>query len=81
MYNWAAVEILGHFTAAKLLKLSALLFLDVTLSSNKVLIPLHLQAPIRLNSVICQGIPLRYDQLLYTTLYSQEPPVLEDLYR
>jgi hypothetical protein len=26
MYNQAAVEILGHLTAAKLLKLSALLF-------------------------------------------------------
>ena len=39
MYNWAAVEVPGHLTAAKLLKLSALLFLDVMLPSSKGLDP------------------------------------------
>jgi hypothetical protein len=78
MYNWAAVEIPGHLAAAKLLKLSVLLFLDVMLPSSKALIPPHLQTPTRLNSAICQGIPLQSDQLLYTTLCSQEPPVPED---
>jgi hypothetical protein len=81
MYNWAAVEIPGHPTAAKLLQLSALLFLDVMLPSSKALIPPHLQTPARLNSAICQGILIRSDRLLYTTLYSQEPPVPEDPYR
>jgi hypothetical protein len=81
MYNWAAVEILGHLIAAKLLKLSTLLFLDVMLPSSKALIPPHLQTPTRFYSVVCQGIPLGCDQLLYTALYSQEPPVLENLYR
>jgi hypothetical protein len=80
MDNWAAVEVPGHLTAAKLLKLSALLFLDVMLPSSKALIPLHLQTPTRLNSAIYQGIPLRTDQLLYTALYSQEPPVPKDPY-
>ena len=51
------------------------------LPSSEALIPPHLQTPTRLNSVICQGIPLRCDQLLYTALYTQKPPVLEDLYR
>ena len=78
MYNWAAVKIPSHLTAAKLLKLSALLFLDVMLPPSKALIPPHLQTPTRLNSVICQDIPIRSDQLLYTTLCSQEPPVPED---
>jgi hypothetical protein len=78
MYNWAAVEIPGHLAAAKLLKLSVLLFLDVMLPSSKALIPPRLQTPTRLNSAICQGIPLQSDQLLYTTLCSQEPPVPED---
>jgi hypothetical protein len=50
------------------------------LPSSEALIPPHLQTPTRLNSVICQGIPLRCDQLLYCALHS-EPPVLEDLYR
>jgi hypothetical protein len=35
MYNWAAVEIFSHLAAAKLLKLSALLFLDAMLPSSK----------------------------------------------
>jgi hypothetical protein len=81
MYNWAAVEIFGRLIGAKLLKLSALPFLDVMLPSSKALIPPRLQTPTRLNSVTCQGIPLRCGQLLYTALYSQEPPVLEGLYR
>jgi hypothetical protein len=81
MYNWAAVEILGNLAVAKLLKLSAVVFLDVMLPSSKALIPPHLQTPTRLYSVICQGIPFGRDQLLYTALYSQEPPVLENLYR
>ena len=51
------------------------------LPSSEALIPPHLQTPTRLNSVICQGIPLRCDQLLHTVLYTQKPPVLEDLYR
>jgi hypothetical protein len=37
MYNWAAVEIFGRLIGAKLLKLSALPFLDVMLPSSKVL--------------------------------------------
>jgi hypothetical protein len=45
------------------------------LPSSKALIPPRLQTPTRLNGVIYQDIPLRCDQLLYTTLYSQEPPV------
>ena len=81
MYNWTAVEILGHLTAAKLLKLSALLFLDVMLPSSKALIPPHLQTSTRFNSVICQGIPLRVISFFITAFYFQEPPVLEDLYR
>jgi hypothetical protein len=51
------------------------------LPSSEALIPPHLQIPTRLNSVICQGIPLWCDQLLYTALYTQKPPVLEDFYR
>ena len=51
------------------------------LPSCEALIPPHLQTPTRLNSVICQGIPLRCDKLLYTALYTQKPPVLEDPYR
>jgi hypothetical protein len=51
------------------------------LPSSEALIPPHLQTPTRLNSVICQGIPLRCYQLLHTVLYTQKPPVLEDLYR
>jgi hypothetical protein len=62
MYNQAAVEILGYLIAAKLLKLSALVFLDVMLPSSKALILLYLQKPTRLNNVICQGIPLWYDR-------------------
>lgn len=30
----------------------------------------HLQTPTRLNGVICQGIPLWCDRILYTALYS-----------
>ena len=71
MYNWAAGKIFGRLIGAKLLKLSTLPFLDVMLPSSKALIPPYLQTPTRLNSVTCQG----------TSLYSQEPPVLEGLYR
>ena len=81
MYNWAAVEIFGRLIGAKLLKLSALPFLDIMLPSSKALIPPHLQTSTRLNSVTCQGIPLRCGQPLYTALYSQAPPVLDGLYR
>jgi hypothetical protein len=73
MYNWAVVEIPGHPTVAKLLKLSTLLFPNVMLPSSKALVPPHLQILTRLNSAICRGIPLRSDQFLYTALYSQEP--------
>jgi hypothetical protein len=39
IYNWAAVEILGHLTTIKLLKLSDQSSLDIIQTSDKALIP------------------------------------------
>jgi len=77
---------LGHLTAAKLLKLSALLFLDVMLPSIAVVaFAIFVKLRCVERSVFGPMVPdpgrLLSGAQGGTTLYHQEPPVLEDLYR
>ena len=77
---------LGHLTAAKLLKPSALLFLDVMLPFIAVVaFAIFVKLRCVERSVFGPMVP-DLGHLLSraqggTALYPQEPPVLEDLYR